>query len=264
VTAAIGTITITRSTISGNTAGLDGGGVRNYRDSILTITHSTISDNEAGTNGGGVASTGTGSFSGAVTTIYNTTISGNTAAGNGGGISNVMHNNVIVVNATITNNEASIGGGMYNDTDVVAATNSIVAGNTATSADPDVSGTFVSGGHNLIGIIGSGIGFTNGVDGDIVGTSASPVDPLLSPLQDNGGPTLTHALLAGSLAIDAGDNNAVSDPGTATDQRGAPRIVDGDGNGSAIVDIGAVEYGSEVPLDALFAGSLLEELLNGA
>jgi hypothetical protein len=89
-------------------------------------------------------------------------------------------------------------------------------------------------------------GFTNGVNGDQVGTAAAPLDPLLGPLQNNGGPTKTHALLAGSPAIDHGDNSAV-DPTTqklpTTDQRGAghPRPKDGNGDGLAVVDIGAFE-----------------------
>jgi hypothetical protein len=68
-------------------------------------------------------------------------------------------------------------------------------------------------------------------------------DPLLGPLQDNGGPTLTHALLPGSPAIDAGDNGNAP----ATDQRGLPRIMDGDGNGSFLADIGAYELQNGVP-----------------
>ena len=79
-----------------------------------------------------------------------------------------------------------------------------------------MSGAFTSQGHNLIGDGTGGTGFTNGVNGDIVGTSVNPIDPKLGPLKNNGGRTKTHALLAGSPAIDAGDNAGVP----ATDQRG--------------------------------------------
>jgi hypothetical protein len=126
--------------------------------------------------------------------------------------------------------------------------NTIIAQNLVdfTGSGPDVSGVFFSHGHNLIGDATGSIGFANGVGGDLVGTAAAPLDPLLGPLQNNGGPTKTHALLAGSPAIDHGDNSAV-DPTTqklpTTDQRGAghPRQKDGNGDGLAVVDIGAFE-----------------------
>jgi hypothetical protein len=99
-----------------------------------------------------------------------------------------------------------------------------------------VYGTFVSGGHNLIGVVdGFATGF--GAASDQLGTSSDPLDPLLGPLANNGGPTQTHALLAGSPAIDKGDNTGAP----ATDQRGVARPRDGDGNGSLLVDIGAFE-----------------------
>jgi hypothetical protein len=78
-------------------------------------------------------------------------------------------------------------------------------------------------------------GLQNGVNGNQVGSADAPIDPLLGPLQDNGGPTLTHALLSGSPAIDAGNNAYATD----WDQRGPgfPRITDGD----PVIDIGAFE-----------------------
>ena len=102
-----------------------------------------------------------------------------------------------------------------------------------------MDGVFVSLGHNLIGDGFGSTDFTDGVNGDIVGTSANPIDPKLGPLANNGGRTKTHALKAGSRAIDAGDNANLP----PTDQRGAgfPRKKDGNFNGVAIVDIGAFE-----------------------
>jgi hypothetical protein len=105
--------------------------------------------------------------------------------------------------------------------------NTIVAGNAAPTS-PDVSGNFQSGGHNLIGDGSGGTGYDLS---DLVGTSANPVDPVLGPLQDNGGPTLTMALLPGSPAIDAGDDTDAPD----TDQRGFARIAEDH------IDIGAFE-----------------------
>ncbi|MBP7622659.1 MAG: hypothetical protein KA763_01720, partial [Xanthomonadales bacterium] len=71
------------------------------------------------------------------------------------------------------------------------------------------------------------------------------VDPKLGPLQDNGGPTLTRALLSSSPAIDVGQNSTCA----TTDQRGVTRPADGDGNGSKICDLGAVEK----VIDAVFS-----------
>jgi hypothetical protein len=100
-----------------------------------------------------------------------------------------------------------------------------------------VAGFLQSHGHNLIGD-GSGIITEGGLpSSDLVGTPDHPIDPRLAPLAKNGGPTQTHALLAGSPAIDHGDNTDAP----ATDQRGLARPRDGDGNGSSIVDIGAFE-----------------------
>ena len=91
------------------------------------------------------------------------------------------------------------GGGVFNATGgVVNATNSIIAGNAAGNSSPDVSGAFTSLGHNLIGDSGDAVGFTHGLNGDQVGNYGSEIDPLLGPLNDNGGRTLTHALLPGS------------------------------------------------------------------
>jgi hypothetical protein len=80
-------------------------------------------------------------------------------------------------------------------------------------------------------------GFIDGVNHDQVGSVAKPIGARLGQLQDNGGPTFTQALLPGSRAIDRGDNNGAP----ATDQRGVARPRDGDGNGSKVVDIGALE-----------------------
>ena len=83
---------------------------------------------------------------------------------------------------------------------------------------------------------GYGSNFTN-TNNDRVGTRQNPLDPRLAPLAYNGGPTRTHALLRGSPALDSGDNTLAQ----LTDQRGVRRARDGDGDGQAVVDIGAFE-----------------------
>ena len=109
--------------------------------------------------------------------------------------------------------------------------NTIVAGNTASTSGPDAFGTVASQGNNLIGKTDGSSGW---VGSDLTGTIATPLDPLLAPLGNYGGPTQTMALLPGSPAIDAG-NNALIPAGVTTDQRGLPRIV------NTVVDIGAFE-----------------------
>ena len=125
---------------------------------------------------------------------------------------------------------------------MISLRNTIVALNTAGSGlGPDLLGPMTSQGHNLVGKSDNSTGFTNGSNGDLVGTIAAPVNPLLGPLANYGGPTQTMALLPGSLALNAGDNAAIINPPFGgppfTDQRGVGfnRIV------NATVDIGAFE-----------------------
>jgi len=100
---------------------------------------------------------------------------------------------------------------------------------------PDLLGSFSSNGHNLIGLDDGNFGFVNGVLGDLVG-SGSPLNPLIGPLANNGCSRQTCALLAGSPAIDTGDDTLLDPPlSLATDERGVPRQI------GPHVDIGAFE-----------------------
>jgi len=222
-----GTATLTNSTVSGNFA-RNGGGI--LADSA-TLTSCTVSGNSAGIDAGGIGAT--------TANLTNCTISGNFATNQGGGIFAIT--TATLLNCTITENSAHTGGGLFHNlgAGIFDIRNTIVALNLVDFSDagPDVSGSFTSQGHNLIGNGTGGAGFTDGTSGDIVGTSATPVDPKLGPLVNNGGRTQTHKLQAGSPAIDAGDNAGAP----VTDQRGLPRKKDGNGDGVAIVDIGSFE-----------------------
>ncbi|NOT62858.1 MAG: hypothetical protein HOP19_21830, partial [Acidobacteria bacterium] len=228
----LGTLTVTDSTISGNSAN-SGGGISNT-SGTLTVTNSTISNNSAPNGGSGI-------FNSSTLNVTNATISNNsTTTGSGGGIFNSGTSNV--TNATISNNSAPTGsgGGIFNGGGgTVNARNSIIAGNTAL-VGPDLTVTLTSQGYNLIGNT-SGATISGGSN-DITGMS-----PMLGSLAFNGGPTQTLALLAGSPALDKGSaaNNPVTMSPITTDQRGLPRPVElatanaMGGNGS---DIGAYEH----------------------
>ncbi|MEM9091956.1 MAG: choice-of-anchor Q domain-containing protein, partial [Cyanobacteria bacterium P01_F01_bin.53] len=226
-------LTVTNSTVSGNTATDDGGGIWNLGAS-LTIENSTISDNSSGSNGGGIYSDTFGNTLDSSVSVSNSTISGNTASNTGGGI---YHNidltdassTLTIHNSTLTDNSAATGGGINNNDGVATLTSTIVAGNTS---NDDLSGNFTSGGNNLIGNGNGSTGFIDGSNGDIVGTAGSPLDAGLEALADNGGPTLTHNLQSDSPAINAGSNTA----SLTIDQRGQVRTVD------TATDIGAIEF----------------------
>ena len=207
------TLTITNSTISGNTAAF-GGGI--FNSGPLTIANTTVTGNTA-SEGGGIYSNGS-------LTIINSTISGNTVNSDGGGIFNI--GTVAITNSTLSSNSASFGGGIFTIGTVEIGDSVLKAGASGVNIAND-GGTVTSLGYNLSSDDGGG--FLTG-PGDQINT-----DPLLGPLQDNGGPTFTHALLPGSPAIDMGDPNFTPPP--FFDQRGSgfSRVVNGR------IDIGSFE-----------------------
>ena len=202
---------VTDCIFTGNENGGEGGGVYQALNSI-TFDRTTFMNNKA-QYGGGFANQGPAEMT-------NVTISGNTASTAGGGISQWNQGNLTLRYTTIANNSAPSGSGMQN-VRTVNAYNSILV---APVGKKVCTSSISAGGFNL--------GSDNSCDGSIL-----IADPLLGPLQDNGGYTWTHAIPFSSPAVDA------ADPGDCfpEDQRWKPRPIDGNGDGTAACDIGAYE-----------------------
>lgn len=214
-----GALVLTASTVSGNTANESGGGLSISAAGSLSAENSTIDGNKSGNSGGGIFNGGTANVS-STTIAFNKSDMGDIGIPEGGGIFNRSHS-------------PGIPAGIFN------LRNSLVAGNTrAFGAPDDCFGAVNAYGRNLFQTTArcriTGVG----------GGSAETLNSLttLGPLQDNGGPTWTRALLPGSNAIDATDPvlpNACVDENAqplTTDQRGFARV------GGARCDIGAFEY----------------------
>jgi len=212
----------------GNGGASEGGGL--YGSGAFTVTNSTIATNILRAGDGGTSTYSQGGDGGAalggglwVAAAATAQISFSTAAANqdSGGIGG---------SGSIQGTDGPAAGGGMNNQGILQTRDTILALNTVngpgTNCGPDLSGNLGSLGHNLIGDSDGGSGFDR--------SDLLDVDPLLRPLQNNGGPTETMALLPSSPAIDAGDNIDAPD----WDQRGPgyPRIVNG------IIDIGAFEY----------------------
>jgi hypothetical protein len=207
-------LVVINSTVRGNrTFFAPSGGIHSYYSATNLIWNSTIANNRSARHAGGL-----GIGPGATVVISNTTISGNVSESDGGGGLDV-YGTAWIFNSTVVNNAAVSGGGIRNLSGSVSIKNSIVADNPSGS---DCVGMVQSAGHNLSS--SATCNFTNLGD-------KQNVAPQLGPLTDNGGPTPTHLLLAGSPAINAGDNTDCP----VEDQRGIPRPQGG------ICDIGAVE-----------------------
>ena len=174
------TVNINRSTFSSNSGDL--GGAISNRGS-LTIAASTVANNEA-SFGGGISDAGND------LTLINTTISGNRASSAGGLVSSSSSH--VIMNCTITANHSDDGQGGGEGGGVFAhlfpplqIKNTIIAGNTAAGAYPDIRAFVTSLGNNLDSDGTSG--FTNGVNGDLVGTGGAPLNAQLGALANNGG-----------------------------------------------------------------------------
>jgi hypothetical protein len=237
-----GTLTVVNSILSNNSAVLVGGGIYNANPGTATVINSTFTGNGA-SGGGGIANEGgtltvtastlSGNFGadgagitngGRLAVIMNSTLSGNIVSARGGfgaALSIYAGAQTIIANSTLSANSVTASDGFGGGLAIVGVgtqtliRNTIIAGNNAASA-PDMHGQVNSQGHNLIGDGTGGSGYT---DTDLVGTAQNPINPMLGRLEDNGGPTWTHALLSGSPALNAGDPDELGNP----DQRGVLR-----------------------------------------
>ena len=236
---AAGTMTVTNGTVKQNTASSDGGGIFNLGDTL--VSKSTLSQNYTGVNGGGI-------YNDSNLVVINSTIALNNADNDGGGIYNTaatgtanVYSTSIVFNGADFDQNGGNGGGVFNNTAVGSIfnlRNSLVAGNNLSNAPvyDECSGVLTSYGRNLFGA-GHACTINIGLGGGYANLNSFA---FLGPLQNNGGPTFTVALLPGSNAIDFGDPvfgctdfNGVTIP---TDQRGLPRAV------GFACDVGAYEY----------------------
>ncbi len=223
-----GTLTLINTAVSNNTSNINGGGIQNNSSGVLTLINSTVSNNSANTSGGGI-NNGAGNL-----TLINSTVSNNSAGINNGGIA--ATGTINLINSTVSTNRTNGSVGGITIFGTLNARNSIISGNFG-SFFPNLSGSFSINDSNIVDNEGA---------------------VRLAPLGFYGGATMTHALLSGSTAINAGNNCVLwqtcptfNAPVVLTaDQRGASRV----GN----VDIGAFELNNSTN-----GGTFVAELPRG-
>ncbi len=238
-----GNFSLTDSTVSGNAADY-GAGIYLTASTQGTISGSAIINNSALTDGGGIY------VLDSRLTVANSTFCGNVAQGFGGGIAS-YDSTLVFRHSTITANRADAdgvgderaGGVSLGGIGTLTLDHTILAENfRALSSRSDAIGV-IGARYSIVGVDTDSLVFDFG--GNLIGTSISRINPGLEPLANNGGPTMTHALLAGSPAIDSGDPVFVAGIGEvpAFDQRGTPftRVANGDAISAARIDIGAFE-----------------------
>lgn len=251
-----GSATVTGSVVSGNTTSDNGGGLNNNANGTFTVVDTTISGNTSTGSGGGGGGF-TNNFGGAMT-VTGSTISGNSSAGSGGGVDSNANGPLTITNSTISGNTDTGafggGGGLYkNFGAAITLTNVTIIGNSSLTGGSNIENNNPAGslslrntivanpasGSNCAGPLPTSLGNNLASDAscNLVAAGDLPnTNPLVGPLANNGGPTLTHALLVGSPAIDA----AGGCPPPATDQRGVVRP-----QGPAC-DIGSFEAGGVI------------------
>ncbi len=223
----------------------EGAGLAASNSSVI-IDRTTITDNTASGPGGGAYLVGTTVF-----VAQNSTISvnraGNIGLEGGGGVYVTSGARVEMTHCTVTFNNGTPGGGLFLLGRSASIGRTIIANNLSSTAGHDFVGTLSSTGYNLIEDATPGT-----IDGDVSG-NITGVDPALDQLRDNGGPTRTHAILAGSPALDHIPPELCLDSSgvlLTTDQRGYQRPADADGDGASLCDIGSFERDSDCGPDS--------------
>ena len=249
-------LTLRNSVVSNCSAAANGGGVHTFAVAAtrmgLLIENSSFFDNTSGNNGGGLFHQNARE-----NLVINSTFSGNIASGSGGGIRAQQVISFDLINSTISGNQANSGAGIFSNDRDVEITNSTIVNNigTGVSLNRDNIQNSIIALNTDDDCVFTETGFNNDSNFDSDGSCQIQNlrrglinDPMLGPLTDNGGLTLTHAPLFGSPVIDAGNNTVCPEQ----DQRGEIRPQDGDANETSVCDIGAVEFTFELD-DVIFA-----------
>lgn len=258
---------VMRNCLISNHVATSGAGAVHAQGGYVSATNCLFATNLAETSGGAAAASSGGKFH-----ATNSTFTGNSAKVNGGAIQAFSSGEVRLVNCTVSGNTADSdanntgdGGGLGQlSGGTFAVGNSIVSGNfdsSTTTIDPDIFGTFTSLGFNLVsrqeGLnLAGGTPFQHGVNGDLVGTLASPVQPLLNSLTNNGGLLATFKPQAASPCVNAGSASLLNDAAWPErpeyDARTQFREI-------FAPDIGAVEAG-DVPFVKIVPGTGLHQI----
>ncbi len=246
--------TLQTSTIDNNSSNGFGAGIlvkNTMFGNMFSPEQCAITNNSAGKSGGGIAVVSNG-----MADLSQVTLSGNSAKNSGAG-SYVQGGTLYLNYSTIANNTCDQdddgigdGGGIGVASGTASIGHTIISGNKDGSSTGNVypnvweNGTITTNGYNFIGINEGSTTFTEGnpnADNDYVGTSTSPLSADIGDLADNGGYSKTHAILLGSVLIDAGNPSVANAPDNDQRGDGYPRIQDGDEDNSEVIDIGAYE-----------------------
>ena len=224
-----GSPSVIHCTFSDNVASGGGGGMCNKSYSSPFLKNCTFIDNSAGHSGGGIYSHWYSS-----PTLTNCMFTANSAGSFGGGMHNDLYCDPNVINSTFhVNSSGSFGGAMSNNQSSPKVTNCILWGNSPEEIFKSSGSSPIVTYSNVQGGAGQSWFGTGCIDADPLFVNPNGADGTLGTIDDN------LRLSIGSLCIDVGDNTAVTEP---NDLDGNPRIVDGDCDDTATVDMGAYEF----------------------